>query len=114
MGGAQWGCMPAWRREWLPEGLVLVIAFAQPRMGSLEVMKSTSPGQENCRSLRGPMYRQTFRLQRKVSQEARAVESHVGLGPRVSAHSGAQVKAGPGQALGMHGTVWGLVPDPSL
>lgn len=67
--------MPAWLREWVPEGLALVIAFAQPRMGSLEVMKSTSPGLEKCGSLRGPMYRQAFLLQRKVSQEARAVES---------------------------------------
>lgn len=31
----------------------MVIAFAQPRMGSLEVMKSRSPGQEKCGSLRG-------------------------------------------------------------
>lgn len=42
------------------------------------------------------------------------MESSVGLGPRVSAHSGAQEKAGPGQALGLHCTVWGLVPDPSF
>lgn len=39
---------------------------------------------------------------------------HVGLRSRVSAHSGAQETAGSGQALGMHGRVRGLVPDPSF
>lgn len=65
-----------------------------------EINKSKNRG-----SLRGPMYRQAFLLPRKVSQEARAVESRVGLGTRVSAHSGPQEKAGPGHTLGMHGTV---------
>lgn len=60
----------------------MVIAFAQPRMGSLEVMKSRSPGQEKCGSLRGWMCRQAFVLQRKVTREARTMESPVGLGTR--------------------------------
>lgn len=105
--------MPAWLTEWLPEGLALVIAFAQPPMGSLEVMKSTSPGQEKCSSLRGPMYRQAFPSSEESVPGSQGCGDHVGLRPRVSAHSGAQEKAGPGQALGMHGTVRGLVPDPS-
>lgn len=59
---------------------MLVIAFAQPRLGSLEVMKSRSPGQENYGFLMGPMCRQGYILQRKVWAEARAVASHVGPG----------------------------------
>lgn len=55
------------------------------------------------------MCRRPFVLQRTVAQEARTVESPVGLGTRALPIQGPR-----GQALGMHGSVWSLIPDPSF
>lgn len=111
MGGVQWGCMPACLPEWLPEGLALVIAFAQPRMGSLEVMKSRSPGREKRRSLRGRMCRRGglfFRGKWPRGSQGYGEPCKWGWGPGLCPFRG------PGQALRMHGSVWSLVPDPSF
>lgn len=68
----------------------MVIAFAQPRMGSLEVMKSRSPGQEKCGSLRGMNVQAGVCSAEDSGPGSQDHGEPCGAGDQGSAHSGAQ------------------------
>lgn len=70
----------------------MVIAFAQPRMGSLEVMKSRSPGQEKCGSLRGMKVQAGLCSSEDSGMGSQDYGEPCGAGDQGTAHSWAQAK----------------------